>query len=523
MKRPLRSPSELPESHLVQRVEALEELVNLGAGLLPIETVASLEGTASQARQRLAHGTDFTVVAIGGATGSGKSSIVNRLAGETLTASSVRRPTTSSTHAVVWGEADASPLLDWLEVEQRFYRPSGGSFDGLILLDLPDHDSTAVEHRLEVDRLVELVDVLIWVTDPQKYADEALHARYVAPLAATHPQIMRFVLNQIDRLPDGHRAVQADLTALLEASGLRKPEVIAISAETGAGFDALADLFIEAIAQREASLVRLDADISNAAELVTIDGHDAATKAARKRLVEGFGEAAGSHVASDVARRHHQRQGNLTMGWPFTRPLRRLSRKPLKDLPGPGRTSSATPRVDLAIRDYADELTVSMQAPWPSRVRERAMFGRERVIEDLRSAVGRAATQAGEKPRWWSLIAWLQRLFAVLAVVGVIWLITVAILGGFFHFDTDPLLPVTPRAEWIPIPTTLALGGIIIGAVLALIVKLPLAVGANRRARQAKKDIEDRLSAVADEQVVEPVAELMETLDRLRELAATAR
>ena len=35
------------------------------------------------------------------------------------------------------------------------------------------------EHRLEVDRLVELVDLLVWVLDPQKYADAALHDRYL--------------------------------------------------------------------------------------------------------------------------------------------------------------------------------------------------------------------------------------------------------------------------------------------------------------------------------------------------------
>ena len=54
-----------------------------------------------------------------------------------------------------------------------------------MLLDLPDHDSTVAAHRLEVDRLVALVDVLVWVLDPQKYADAAIHERYLRPLART--------------------------------------------------------------------------------------------------------------------------------------------------------------------------------------------------------------------------------------------------------------------------------------------------------------------------------------------------
>jgi hypothetical protein len=56
--------------------------------------------------------------------------------------------------------------------------------EGVVLLDLPDHDSTEVSHHLEVDRLVQLADLLVWVLDPQKYADAAIHDRYLKPLAS---------------------------------------------------------------------------------------------------------------------------------------------------------------------------------------------------------------------------------------------------------------------------------------------------------------------------------------------------
>ena len=68
-------------------------------------------------------------------------------------------------------------------------RRGPADLDGLVLLDLPDHDSTEVGHRLQVDRLVQLVDVLVWVVDPQKYADAALHDRYLSPLAE-HADVM---------------------------------------------------------------------------------------------------------------------------------------------------------------------------------------------------------------------------------------------------------------------------------------------------------------------------------------------
>ena len=71
--------------------------------------------------------------------------------------------------------------------------------DGLVLLDLPDHDSTEVEHHVEVDRLVRMVDVMVWVLDPQKYADAALHERYLRPLAS-HAEVMVVTLNHVDEL-----------------------------------------------------------------------------------------------------------------------------------------------------------------------------------------------------------------------------------------------------------------------------------------------------------------------------------
>ena len=97
------------------------------------------------------------------------------------------------------GRTGADRLLDWLEVPRRHRHEPEPALDGLVLLDLPDHDSVKLEHRLEVDRLVGLVDVLVWVLDPEKYADAAVHDRYLAPLAG-HAGVLLVVLNQIDRL-----------------------------------------------------------------------------------------------------------------------------------------------------------------------------------------------------------------------------------------------------------------------------------------------------------------------------------
>ncbi|NNC81477.1 MAG: ABC transporter [Acidimicrobiales bacterium] len=509
-----------PASALTLQVEALARAAELGGGLLPDAEIAAAIAVVDKAGERLRHGTRHTVVAIAGATGSGKSSIVNRLAGVEFSDSSVRRPTTSLTHAVIWDAEDAAGLLDWLDIKRR-HQVSGeraDRFDGLILLDLPDHDSTAVEHRLEVDRLVELVDVLVWVTDPQKYADEALHAGYISRLSH-HGDMMRFVLNQVDRLDDGGMELAGDFARLVEADGIADPHVVSVSALTGAGFTELESVLEASVTSRAASIERLQADVSVAATELHRGSVDVdVAKRQRKALIAGLGESAGSARASEVAAAHHQRKGILAMGWPFTRFIRRLGRKPLSELPGPGRNAAAEPRTDLALRDFAQDVSTTLEPPWPGQVRNAAMSQRDELIDDIRTSIGSAAVAAGTAPRWWGLIVWLQRVLALTAVVGLVWLLVVAILGGFFHFDTDPLLPPTPEADWMPLPSAMLIVGALAGLLIGLLVRIPLGVGSARRGRAARKAIESSVSRLADERVVAPVEALLERQQEIGQL-----
>src|SRR5699024_9903463 len=103
----------------------------------------------------------------------------------------------------VVGERGGDALLDWLEVEQRHHldgtgsalaeaarRPPAGrrarreatpGTPGIVLLDLPDLDSVQSTNRSVAERMTGLVDVLVWVTDPQKYADAVIHQEFVRP------------------------------------------------------------------------------------------------------------------------------------------------------------------------------------------------------------------------------------------------------------------------------------------------------------------------------------------------------
>ena len=180
---------------------------------------------------------DATVVALAGATGSGKSTLFNALSGGEVSTPGVRRPTTGVAHATVWGDRTARTgcSTGWRCRAGTGTRPEP-ALDGLVLLDLPDHDSVRLEHRLEVDRLVELVDVLVWVLDPQKYADAAVHDRYLAPLAG-HAGVLLVVLNQVDRLDAGRREGLPGRPArrCSTARAWRRRRCWRSSARTGAG------------------------------------------------------------------------------------------------------------------------------------------------------------------------------------------------------------------------------------------------------------------------------------------------
>jgi len=263
----------LPSVSLPVRLTSLTELTRIGSrrtgadGFSP-ELLAEAETLLRRSGERMRMSASHTVVALAGGTGSGKSSLFNALAGANFSPAGVMRPTTKHSHACVWGMEGAAPLLDWLSVQRRhrYARASAldegeASLTGLLLLDLPDHDSVVTGSAAMVDRLVKLVDMLVWVLDPLKYADAAVHRRYLVPLAG-HAAVTVVVLNQIDTLaPDQAADCEADLRRLLDAEGLTETSVLVTSALTGAGLDELRLGLASAVATRSAAIDRITADI----------------------------------------------------------------------------------------------------------------------------------------------------------------------------------------------------------------------------------------------------------------------
>jgi GTP-binding protein EngB required for normal cell division len=528
-------------AHLVERVPALREAADLCAGRVSDEVVAEAERVIAQTDRRLATSGGATVVALAGATGSGKSSMFNALSGTNLAAVGVRRPTTSAALACSWGDDAAEELLDWLQVPRRHaLEPDpamASALDGLVLLDLPDHDSTELSHRMEVDRLVQLVDMLIWVVDPQKYADAALHDRYLIPLA-THADVMMVVLNQVDRLTPAERdQCLRDLRRLLTAEGIDGVDVLAVSAVTGDGMDELRNKLAKAVAEKKAAARRLAADVGAVGgRLASASGTTKTAPVSKQsidRMNKRLAEAAAAPVVTEAVGKAWRLRGGLATGWPVLAwvakfkpdPLRRLhldrlgagrkqkeidpSRVGRTSLPATSGVQKA--RVDTAIRALADETADGLNRGWADAIK-RAARASEGILPDaLDRAVSTTDLDMAAHRTWWQAVRVLQWLLLAGVVGGLAW------LGAAFVLAYLQLPPLPDVTWWgFPAPTVLTVGGVLAGLLVAGLARIGIEVGARRRSRNATRALRRSISKVTEELVLEPVEAERERYEKAR-------
>jgi GTP-binding protein EngB required for normal cell division len=536
-------------SEVGDRVEGLRRAAGSARGRLDDALVDEAAEVAERAAARLSITGEHTVVALAGATGSGKSSTFNALTGLDLAAIGVRRPTTSWTMSCTWGRDGAGELLDWLSVpaRHRVVRDSmldqpreDRDLDGLVLLDLPDHDSTEVSHHVEVDRLVKLTDLLVWVLDPQKYADAAIHDRYLKPLA-THKDVMLVVLNHIDEVPSDRRtAMLDDVRRLLAQDGLDGVPVIATSAKHGDGISELKKAIAARVSAKKAVRARLLADVSAVAgRMAELNGDAKPGDVARARkgeLVDAFADAAGVPTVVRAVEKATRTRAAQATGWPVTSWLGRLRPDPLRRLHldlgkdskhltaiARGSVPEATPvqraRVDSAVRGVAEDVAEDLSAPWADAVRRASVSRLPDLNDALDKAVAGTDLGVSRRPLWWRLVRLLQWLLLLAAFVGALWL---GVLVALDYLQIPE--PSTPRYGGLPLPTLMLLGGVVMGIVLGLLSRVFVGWSARSRARAAEKRLRAAISEVTERLVVEPIDEELAAYRSTREgLAAALR
>lgn len=478
-------------TRLLARLSALDRMAEAAAGRLPEEYLVPARELLDRADARLRTAPRHSAVVIAGATGSGKSSLFNALVGLDLSPVGVRRPTTTGAVSCAWDPDGAGPLLDLLGLPRGRRIPRHGVLDDagplrdpvlsrLVLIDLPDHDSVETGHREEVDRYVAAADHLIWVLDPQKYADALVHHAYLRPLAQ-HADVLTVVLNQTDRLPgpDAVAQVTADLRRILADDGLADVRVIATSAATGDGVRELRDAVAGVAASRRTALLRLSADLDHLTASFdpvftgVVPGADTFDAPVRERLVDGIAGAAGIGAGG---------RGRGTV-YPIH-----------------------VHEVDLAVRHAALDLVRDLPRPWATGVREALAHGGRRVPEALRAELATPVGPAAAAParvRAAAAALWVGVALTLLGVAGI----ALALAGAE---------PVGRVDGWYAALAPLAVGVLL--ALGALYAGEAWRAEADRERRiAAERELRARAAGVADEYLVDPATV---ELERYREAHA---
>ncbi|QAY70456.1 dynamin family protein [Xylanimonas protaetiae] len=262
-----------PNRESAALVDALDALrARLAALRLPLATPG-----AAVARGDLAHAVDQLddyllprlraeraplLVVVGGSTGAGKSTLVNSILGEHVTAPGVLRPTTRApvlvhhpldgrwfttdrvlpglarvqtgvdvTTSSAWGgtDGDRPPPTRTLRLVASEAIPQG-----LALLDAPDVDSVETANRELAGELLGAADLWLFVTTAARYAD-AVPWALLQTAAARRAQVALV----LDRVDPGAEAVADDLRRMTAEHGLGDAPIFVIPEAAPAGPGAL--------------------------------------------------------------------------------------------------------------------------------------------------------------------------------------------------------------------------------------------------------------------------------------------
>ena len=436
-------------SDVSSRLDALGAAVEAARGRIDDETLAPSAELAERASERLRLSGEHTIVALAGATGSGKSSLFNALSDLELAGVGVRRPTTSWALACAWGPEGAQGLLEWMGIPARHQvsrlsmldrSAEDQKLDGLVLLDLPDHDSTEIDHHLEMDRLVKYADVLVWVLDPQKYADAAIHDRYIRPMASFR-DVTLVVLNQIDRIPFEQRTrALSDVRRILDDEGLEGVTVIGASATRGDGIDDLKRELAQRIRAKASAKSRLVSDITAAATTLADVGGTSQVPGIgpvdREALDLALLDCVGVPQLVEAIEASTRRRAARLTGWPVTRwlvrrsdPLQELGIDPNRSISRlaraaevPGEANVQRAQAETAVRDFAEKASVGLGAT-VARRRPGCVHRRGPTTSSSRStgASIRADVAVAGTAVWWRVVNVLQWLALIAFVVGLGW------------------------------------------------------------------------------------------------------
>ncbi len=510
---------------LSDRLDALDRALDDAAPLLAnteIEPqVSATQAVIESARHRLAHGSAHTVIALVGSSGSGTSSVFNALVGAPVSAVGMRRPTTAVPHAAVFscqGDDTADQLLDWIGIDRRVPVTDDG-LDGLVLIDLPAIDSIDDAHRDEADRIIGLVDAVVVVIDAQTYADEVVHRDYVRPLVGRIP-MMGWVLNKIDLVSahtvDEIASFLLDLRHHLTDDGVDDPIVVPVSMARGHGRGELRQLVTSIVAHDRAATDRVAATLSAAAaELAASIGEIKEIPwPQRRRLANRLAHGVGVDDAADQVAEQYRLTARSEIDRTPLRWLRRSSSLPIQRSP----MVVSDVEITRQLHHLADATPTT--GPWRPAVRHTIIESRRSLRDAISSIVSHRPQITARQ--WWTTLASIQAGAGAVGMVGAVWLVIAGLLS-LVSVDTESILVPTPGWESVPAGVTMAVGGLGVAVVVALIGAVLAAIAAGQYAQRWRQGVVDQITTAIDETVVVNLEEVIAVHSRCSEAVEDAQ
>jgi energy-coupling factor transporter ATP-binding protein EcfA2 len=221
----------------------------------------SLDPVLEMERQRLgsilrsyviprAENTDNAItVVFAGPTGSGKSTLINSLIGLELSQTGVLRPTTTRALALV----APGRMRDFATIGGVVCDVITGSaplLETMCLVDTPDIDSTATDHRTMAETLIDNADAVVFVTSVLRYSDEV-------PWEVLHRALDRGieVIHVLNRVGASSPGAVVNFQSRLRSAGLDDRVLVVAEHHRGDSSQPVPSVAVRSLRRRLLSLI----------------------------------------------------------------------------------------------------------------------------------------------------------------------------------------------------------------------------------------------------------------------------